>query len=547
MNRSSIFGWTAVLAAGMGAFFAVRALGPSPPDAHAEAAMGQTTGVSLSTAQLEAELVAALSSDDALTRRSRFLDLLEKADPLELKRLFFSTRTSRHEKDLIAQRWAETDPEGVFEYLQGLSLTAWERQRGEHTALTDTLFHAWALQDADAAMAAAASLERRPAFRGARWQVVAALFSLDPVKAFAAAATLPHRAPGGSLPEAVWKNDPGAFLRAADGVPLEKIFAFQLSGTVDKAFAEWARRDPTAAGAWLQDRPLAQQQTFWRRLTHEFAKVDPVAAQAWFLSTPPSSEREQAGVSLVAAWAKQDPHAALEWLQDHLESGRLKAFEAVARELANRGVDETRQLLDAMPPGAARDGVVGVAVQTWAVKDAKAAVAWTLSLPPDDPGRQRALRLVGSRWVVADLEGAAAYARENADREETRSLLGSVMRGYQDRNLGAGVAWAATLPASADRQEMFTGFYQGAWHRQNLPEVFTHVENLPADQRQAWIGGLTENLLRKASSDPGRDADLLRGLQQLPASLRPIARQTAERLAGEVAPERRQALLDTLR
>ena len=480
---------------------------------------------SRSSAELEAALAATAQADDPLVRRLRFLELIDKADPSELRRMFQSDQATRREKRSIAQRWAEADAPGLFEFLKGLSRTEWDRDVEQHDAVRGILFRTWALQDADAALAAAASLSNRPQFRNAQWEIVQTLFGSDPAKGFAAAAKLPRYISGDRLVDTLWKNDPAGFLKAAGEAPTAALKNSQIQTAVASAFADLVKQNPSAAAAWMNARSPEQQRRLWSQLASRFAEANLAAAQAWFNEVPPSAQRENVGAEIVNAWAKKDPNAALEWLQDNLQGGRTQAFSYLATALAEKGVDSAKQLLEAMPPGVQRDGVVSAIATKWAQKDFKPAIEWVLSLPPDDPGRRNAMQNLGYQWAAKDLEGAAAYVRDNADREEGRNILWNVTNQFAQKDLAAGVAWAASLPASS-QQTAYMSFFQNALTQKTLPGFFTEVEKMPAAQQEAMVGGIAKNMMNTTYSDP----DARHPLPQLP--------QTTPRLAPRPRPPR---------
>ena len=336
--KPSLFLWPLIALAAAGLSFTVARLvaPPKPPAAAHQGATASAGTASRSSAELEAALAATATAGDALERRLRFLELIERANPIELRRMFLGGATSQREKLALAQRWAETDPASLFDFLKSLSPTEWARGGESHASVLNILFRTWAKSDADAAMAAADALANRPQFRRARWEIVQALFETDPAKAFAFSGKLLHSYNFGqeSLPDSFWKDDPAAFLKSAGEAPVQGLRNQQIHGTVRAAFAELAAQNPAAASEWLKTLPAGQRQYLWPRLAGKFAETDPAAAQAWFAEMAPSPDREKAGASIAGALAAKDPRAALEWLQDNLEGGRAEAFAAVASALA---------------------------------------------------------------------------------------------------------------------------------------------------------------------------------------------------------------------
>ena len=305
MNRSSFLWFATSTVAAAGAFYAVRAAFPLPPAAVVTEVPQLAKNSSDTTHTVPGQ------PEDRLLKRLRFLDSLGAANSAGLQQIFRGTGTSRQEKRAVAQRWAETDPAGLLGFLKGLSRTDWDRDGEQSDAIRGILFRTWAVQDPEAALAAADALTTRPQFRNARWEIVQMLFGTDPAKAFAAAVKLPQSMNEDHTVDTVWKKDPAAFLKAAGEAPRGALKNGEVLNATVNAFGEWLKKDSTAAAAWLKGLPLEQQRKLWGRMASQFAETNPAGAQAWFKDTPASAEREKAGAEMVKALAKKDPRAAL--------------------------------------------------------------------------------------------------------------------------------------------------------------------------------------------------------------------------------------------
>jgi len=461
--------------------------------------------------------------------------------------MFLGTGTSRQEKRATAQRWAETDPAGLLGFLKGLSRTDWDRDGEQFDAVRGILFRTWTAQNPEAALAAADALGTRPQFRTARWEIVQTLFGTDPAKAFAAAVKLPQYLNADRVVDTVWKKDPAAFLKAAGEAPKGAFKNGEVLNASVNAFGEWLKKDSTAAAAWLKALPLEQQRKLWSRMANQFAETDPAGAQAWFKDTPASAEREKAGAEMVKAFAKKDPQAALEWLQDNLQGGRTAGFAYLAEALAEKGVDSAKQLMDAMPPGEQRDGVVKVIAMKWAEKDFKPAIAWVLSLPPDDPGRKQAMQQLSYRWAEKDLAGATAYVKDQASRMEAINMMWSVSNQFVQKDLAGGFAWADTLPA-ATKASAYGNFFRDAFSMNKLPAVFAAVDKLPTAQQQEVAGKIAASVMNTGYGygDKEQDASFVDSLKLIPPHLRQAARAGINQNTS-ATPEKRQAALEALK
>ena len=498
-----------------------------------------------SAQELAAALEVARGSDDPAERRLRLLDLLARAEPAELRRLFLGSSASLREKRMIASRWAEVDPRGLLEALAEVSRSEWEREMSHYDTIRRLLFQSWVRDDPEAALAAAEELDRRPQFRGVRWDAVAALFAVDPARAFALAESLPMGRQGTPFPESVWKADPAGFLKMAGGASGQALNHGEIGMAVGNAFGEWVKSDPAAASAWLTDRTPDQRRVLWDQLAARLIAIDPAAAQAWFASVPPSAEREQAGVAMVRAWSLTDPRAALDWLQDNLVGVQGVAFTHVARSLVDQGVEQAKALVDAMPAGSQRDLVVDSIAQTWSEREFKPAMEWVLALPPDDPGRRRAMQSLAPRWAEQDLAGAAAFVAAERGLGESQALLWNLPHQFVAQDAAAGVAWAGSLPDGL-RAEVFSSLLSAAESNDKFPTVFKAIESLPAEQWQRVVSEFVTRSLQTSFGGVDPEARLLRRLKSIPPSMHTSARQAVE-AAPDINPARRAAAMEALR
>jgi hypothetical protein len=535
MTRYALIRPITAAVAAAGAFYGVRTVFPPP-----QPTVVRVTD-SVETKQASLASPEPGQPEDPLLKRLRFLDDLAAADSSGLRQMFQGTGLGRQEKRVVAQRWAETVPAGLLGFLKGLSRTDWDRDAEQFDAVRGILFRTWSAQDPESALAAAEALGNRPQFRSARWEIVQSLFETNPAKAFAAAVKLPQYLGADRVADMIWKKDPAAFLKVAGDAPPGAFKNGEVKKAVENAFGELLKQDPAAAAAWLKSCPLDQQRKFWGGMAYQLAEADPAGAQAWFKEMAPSAEREKAGAEMVKALAKKDPSAALEWLQDNLEGGRTAGFAYLAEALAEKGVDSAKQLLDAMPPGDQRDGVVKVIAMKWADKDFKPAIAWVLSLPPDDPGRRRALQQLGYQWVEKDLTGAAAYLRDQVEPAESPGLMYSVTRQFVEKDMAGGFTWADTLPVNV-KTRAYSNFFQDAFIQKKLPEVFAAMEKLPVGQQETIAGKIAAGVMNTRYSDTEMDTRFVDSLKLIPPHLRQTARDEINKSSSADAAKKLAAM-----
>ena len=544
--RAAAGWWLAALALGVAGFFGVRAWPPGQPsDGLPRATAVPLPQSSRDGRSLDTGLSDALATAVPLERRLKLLEVVGRTAPGDLRRLFQDPRATQRDRRMIAQRWAEVDPPGMFGFLKSLRRSQWDRESALLSDARNILFQTWVRADPEAALAAARQVERLPSFRGLNWEIGLALLAVDPAKALAVMENA--RAWDGSpVPEALWKEDPAAFVRLADQASSQVLHEPRLGAAFTQAFAAWAKADSASAAQWLKNLPPGHQRALWTKLVGGLAEADPAAAQAWFASLPPSSTREKAGAALVAGWARTDPGAAVAWLQDNLHGGRSEAFSGLARALTEKGVDAAMGLLDAMPPGPERDGVVTTIARTWAKKDFQPAIAWVASLPADDPGKRRAIDDLSYDWSRLDLAGAAAFVTAEAGQGAAASLLHSVAQRFATTDPAAGVAWAVALPENTRQQQEALDRIMGiALSHDRLPQALEALQTHSPALSPSAVSRLVAEQLRSHHGEAG-NTDLAQRLRQIPPAWRDTARQAVDN-TPDVPADRRAAALDALK
>lgn len=196
-----------------------------------------------------------------------------------------------------------------------------------------------------------------------------------------------------ALPEGEWKQKAmaAASYEALPGDPVEAINRTRQmnaggpqTGLLEIATAEWARRDPEAAGRWVSQ---VSEPVLREELTGSFAvgcaDIAPDLAAAWTIgSLPPGKILARSIAEIAGTWAKQDPAAVGAW---------------VAR----------------FPDGESRLMAVASLLNAWIGRDRPAAIAWIRELP------DATLRMQAAEFVDPSSIESASEPTESAAPTET--------------------------------------------------------------------------------------------------------------------------------
>ncbi len=323
-------------AATVAAFFAARALAPAGKSSAGE---GSTAAAGANASQASAKPLpadpaeaiarvqaASLSECEALLADGRFFQLptlvreamllrLSELDPRRLAKLLLGESGSRISSAENWLKWlARTHRDILDEELAAGALSAARKDFAERAIST-----AEAEERSDPRKTLEAALEN-----GRHEQVLSALGKLAESDPHLALDYLELLLDKGQLPAFF---DAGFLTKMAEADPT------RLQALVGKL------RTP--------EQSLAMAGVVARAL----AASDPAAAVAFYDSLPPSRTRSIAALDLVAVWARKDPEAALAWIQQRLPEGAVRRS-ALALTLAPLAATDPKRVLELLGQGA---------------------------------------------------------------------------------------------------------------------------------------------------------------------------------------------------
>ncbi len=238
-------------------------------------------------------------------------------------------------------------------------------------------------------------------------------------------------------------NDPASFaaLNQVKGRLHDEIFR----NLIDL----YASQDPAGAFAVLSKEPLSQAYSSYPTVFKWWAEHDPAAAVAAALNLPPSGMRDSTLETIAGTWADSNPTAAKAWV-DSLPAGpsKDKALAQVVMALSSANPSAIAfSLADYnIPPGAARDEMIGVIALDFAAKDPAGALAWAagkLTGKDFETASVVALRQIDD----VDPATAAAYLAKIPDPAVIDRALPMILSNWGRQDPQAALAWAQALPA----------------------------------------------------------------------------------------------------
>ena len=472
------------------------------------------------------------------------------------------------ELDALLARLAELDPARAVDVAQSLYLEA---------RFFEPLYRAWAMTDADAALAAVASISS-PATRRNM-----ALALLD-----------------------VFGHDDSGVARIAEELPESERVAFEADALIRRA-----EFDPLGAlQATLGRGRSTMQQTLLLEIAETAARTDPHGALALADAIGDSNLRRLVSSRVLNAWAALDPDTVFSLIESpdfgSLESAagafaslaaadaerllaaaetfptqiRANAQHAVLSAMAETDPRGALVLLDELlPPGEDRSAGLRSIAATWAESDPDAALAWVRSLsPPSQDALTAVLQALAQvdfdralDAVIAEVESAgsappglapsilgsnlgftlifALYPPGDADfgRVAERlaaldqpgavALFRNVMSRWSSDDPTAALDWAIVNADSIDAG-VFRSMASTA-ARENPDAAIQTLARLPTNQQQGWIEGVSQGL---AMVDVDRAIDFISQYRGQPAYEN--AMLTVVMQAARSDPRRAAALIE---
>lgn len=359
-----------------------------------------STSRGIAASDAEQELSAALAEFDRLDRIAEMASVLSRTPPEGIDGLLSAVEAAPLnggdiEYLVFASWWAGLDPEAAARWANR------NPRVGAHRLILEELFRVWARRDPESALSAVPRLN----FAVHRTVVRAAILSeIDPSelprlvtllegipagpnRRAAIAAVISRRLAVDDAPQATerWIRDlEGLARRGGDAA---------LASEVQLASVEaFAGVDPARAAKWWADWGDRSEQELPAALVEEIAaewtKRQPQAAMAWLESLPPGAARDAAVREAYARWLEGDRASALEWGASQSAAPDRWSEPAVGTYIVIVGTEEPLSaiaLARNLSEAALRRSTLFGIVTRWAKKDREAAVAWieTSDLPPN--------------------------------------------------------------------------------------------------------------------------------------------------------------------
>jgi hypothetical protein len=196
---------------------------------------------------------------------------------------------------------------------------------------------------------------------------------------------------------------------------LYKQFSEHLDSSVkDRLLATWARAEPQAMAAYLDQHP------------DEKLKGRSVKSR------------------LAYNYSRKDPKGAFEWASRNNLFDDSPSAGPLAKALVNHDIDDAQLTYEQMQPGKARDHLFSALVEKKTDADLKTGEKW-LEEHKDDPGYKAAQQAFYLSWAKKDPLAAVRGALSIEDGMQKMQLVGMIMYTWHRNDPNGAINWAAGL------------------------------------------------------------------------------------------------------
>lgn len=337
---------------------------------------------------IEAEIIEILRDTDGLKRISQLSAYLLELPPEQVEpvaRAFEASFLDRGDVELVivAEWWGRFDPEGALDW------TA-EFWKADHPRVESAVFRALARHDAKGAVEVVLgrSFANEPTAKSDAYDaVIVGWFESGQPGLIEFVVSIPgldasQRALRSLSRLHVARDGPEAALSWAANADVEQGIR---NIAVSRVLAATALVDPKLAATWAQrDGPERFGPRLYQRVAMLWVQRDPETTFEWIGQLPAGRERDDAVETAFRVWHRRHPEDASAWLEaqgdeDWLDKAMVAQVRAESRSdrFASNDTWQSRaEKLSSITDDHSRWSEVAWAVQSWAMRDPKAALYW---------------------------------------------------------------------------------------------------------------------------------------------------------------------------
>lgn len=378
---------------------------------------------------------------------------------------------------------------------QAFRLLATEPIRTQGSSLYQSLFHIWAKDDPEAALAKLSEIKKPQELQQALNGIASALVATDPQRAlalldqvpsgqkrqnllssittswmqedsdaaFAWIKTLPIADQAKAMQSGSWQmfqSDPAKAATIITSLPLNN----NTNHLISQLAQTWAQSDPAAAKSWVESlSPGKTQELAITGLIQTMSSTDPAQAASLFGDTVVNNQNSHLVGNLAGEWIKTDQAAALAWINSlDLRGNALQNVQSqLIGTLATEDPAAACRYALSISDAKSQEHAVNSLVQTWGNEDPQAAKDWIMSTL-EGSSKVSSLNSLIQRLTYSDRETALRFYQEattnltpEAIENTYSSTAGQIASYWAQEDPKAAATWVMSLPEGQTRLNSF--------------------------------------------------------------------------------------------
>ena len=284
-----------------------------------------------------------------------------------------------------------------------------------------------------------------------------------------------------------------------------------------------------------------------RQLMHAWAQLAPEAALSFVTESPRYKHNNyystSASQSIISAWARKDPQAAIAWARQNFEPGkdqrgkekanpylvgaiqgiassdlylasemlvelpvspeRWQALTHISKHAASEGKENALAWLDSLEDETLKNAASNVIVGELSRTAPEEIADWVLTIEHAST-RSSAMSRLASNWVRADLEKARAWS-DSLEGSQRTFVAKTIVYPYARTDPHAAAAWMGEMKELEGYQDVLKNYISGANYSGNAELALDQVANITDERQRNQFYHRTLNVLARHNSESAKN------------------------------------------
>ncbi|MGH8249291.1 MAG: hypothetical protein ACREVI_01120 [Steroidobacteraceae bacterium] len=250
----------------------------------------------------------------------------------------------------------------------------------------------------------------------------------------------------------------------------------------------WARQDPGAAMRAIESlRDRQLREELLHQGLHAWAEKDARQAAEWALARPPSQERTQLLAATLSALVTRQPSVALDMTEVLSRAERGQVLPQVFANWANTDAQSAAARAEGLEDASLRSQALTSVAMMFAVRHPDEAIRWAAALP--DADSQAVMGMVISQIATSDPARASVLVNQMDSGPQRQGAIAEVAQNWSQWDPQAALAWVGRLSASDVNPSIYGPMFQ-QWAMHDADAAIRHASQMleTSDRDAAFVG-----------------------------------------------------------